>query len=184
MGLDMYLSRKTYVKNWDHMKPEQLHKITISKGGKAVRNIKRERISYIEEQVMYWRKANAIHAWFVANVQNDVDDCGEYYVTDDNLKDLLEAVTNVLDRVEMIDGDIHTGTTYFAGELTENYEPGKIVSNPQICEDLLPSQSGFFFGGTDYDEWYIQDLKETKEELTKLLKEDNTNATFYYQSSW
>ena len=28
------------------------------------------------EEVGYWRKANAIHGWFVRNVQNGKDDCG------------------------------------------------------------------------------------------------------------
>jgi len=184
MGLDMYLTKRTYVKNWDHMKKEDLHKITISQGGKAVRHIKRERISYIIEQVMYWRKANAIHLWFVKNVQNEVDDCGEYYVDDENLEDLLAIVTEVLDKVEMIAGELHAGTSYSKGQKTENYEPGMIVANPQVCEDLLPTASGFFFGGTDYDEWYINDLKETKETITKLLKEDAKRSDFFYQSSW
>ena len=35
MGLDMYLSKKTYVQNWDFHKPEEKHTISIKKGGKA-----------------------------------------------------------------------------------------------------------------------------------------------------
>ena len=61
MGLDMYLYKKSYVKNWQHMKPESLHKITIKKGGKVRKDIKTDRITYIIEEVAYWRKANAIH---------------------------------------------------------------------------------------------------------------------------
>jgi hypothetical protein len=44
MGLDMTLSKKTYVKNWDHMNPEELHQVEVRKNGKAVKHIKSERI--------------------------------------------------------------------------------------------------------------------------------------------
>jgi hypothetical protein len=27
------------------------------------------------EDIMYWRKVNAVHAWFVENIQDGVDDC-------------------------------------------------------------------------------------------------------------
>ena len=60
MGLDMYLHKKTYVKNWDHMKPEELHEITVKKGGKVRKDIKPDRINEVVEEVAYWRKANAI----------------------------------------------------------------------------------------------------------------------------
>ena len=50
----------------------------------------------IFEQVGYWRKANAIHSWFVAEVQNDVDDCGTYIVSREQLEDLKWACEVVL----------------------------------------------------------------------------------------
>lgn len=181
MGLDMYLTKKTYVKNWDHMKPEQLTNITVE-GGRGA-NIQTERISEIVESVGYWRKANAIHIWFVENCQNGVDECQESYVGRDNLQELLRTVNEVLDNVKMGKGDVHTGTTYQAGTRTENYEEGKIVLNPDVCDELLPTSSGFFFGSTDYDEWYIKDLELTKQICEDALKEDD-GGDFYYQSSW
>ena len=69
MGLDMYLSKRTYVKNWDFMKPEELHEVLVTKNGVEV-GIKPQRVSEIVEEVGYWRKANAIHDWFVKNVQD------------------------------------------------------------------------------------------------------------------
>ncbi len=85
MGLDMYLTKKTYVKNWDHHKPEYRHEITIKQGGKIRDDIKPERICYIEEEVAQWRKANSIHKWFVDNVQNGKDDCRDYYVSHEQI---------------------------------------------------------------------------------------------------
>jgi hypothetical protein len=33
MGLDMYLTKKHYVQNWEFKKPEEQYEITIKKGG-------------------------------------------------------------------------------------------------------------------------------------------------------
>ena len=50
---------------------------------------------------------------------------------------------------------------------------------------LLPPQAGFFFGGTDIDEGYWLDIKDTIEQLTRLVNmPDFDNLSFYYQSSW
>lgn len=38
---------------------------------------------------IYWRKANAIHIWFVENVQNSEDDCNKYEVSKEQIKALL-----------------------------------------------------------------------------------------------
>jgi hypothetical protein len=168
MGLDMYLHRKVYVKNWNYQEHE--NKVTVKhkkdkddtlkvhpmfKGRKAT-------VSEVIEEVMYWRKANAIHQWFVNNVQNGEDDCGDYYVELEQLEELLEYVKEVLKD--------HSKAT-----------------------DLLPTQSGFFFGGTDYDEWYFQDLENTKEALETIITDhknavengmNSYDATYEYSSSW
>lgn len=51
--------------------------------------------------------------------------------------------------------------------------------------ELLPPASGFFFGSTDVDEWYWNDLKYTKRELKNLLnKTEGDSVDFIYQASW
>jgi hypothetical protein len=47
-------------------------------------------------EVGYWIKANAIHGWFVRNVQNGVDNCSPYLVTKDKMRNLLMACELVL----------------------------------------------------------------------------------------
>lgn len=81
MGLDMYLSKKTYVKNWDHMKPERMTQVTVIRDGKPIPHIKPERIEYVIEGMAYWRKANHIHKWFV-------DHCGGGERDQDVVEDL------------------------------------------------------------------------------------------------
>lgn len=93
----MYLSKRTYVKNWEHNGPDRQNKITVKTGDKYNASIKTNRISDIIEEVMYWRKANAIHAWFVENVQEGVDDCKEYWVGVDKLKELIDLCSKVVE---------------------------------------------------------------------------------------
>jgi Asp-tRNA(Asn)/Glu-tRNA(Gln) amidotransferase B subunit len=144
MGLDMYLSKKTYVKQWEH-KGEDNFNVEVTQKGEPVQHIKRERISYVVEEVGYWRKANQIHNWLVQNVQEGEDDCGEYDVHEEQLEELLELCK-------------------------------KVLANNELAKELLPSQSGFFFGGT------------TIEIIETLLSERNEDGyldgSIYYQSSW
>lgn len=61
-----------------------------------------------------------------------------------------------------------------------------VLADTTQASVLLPSASGFFFGNTDYDEWYFQDVENTVKFLDELLAEkDNLkNWDFYYRSSW
>lgn len=151
MGLDMYLTRKKYVKNWEHTPKKQRHIIKVSKNGN---NIDTSKIMTIEFEEMYWRKANAIHNWFVENVQENIDNCAEYYVSSKQLEALLDDI---------------------------NYS----LKNKDHAEEVLPTREGFFFGGTDYDEYYWQELEKTSETLQKLLDDKSIESDdFYYSSSW
>jgi hypothetical protein len=50
---------------------------------------------------------------------------------------------------------------------------------------LLLPQGGFFFGSTDIDEWYWNDLKSTISQLERILAlPEFDNLSFYYNSSW
>ena len=47
----------------------------------------------VSVNVAYWRKSNQIHNWFVINVQRGEDDCGEYYVSREKIKELVNTCT-------------------------------------------------------------------------------------------
>jgi hypothetical protein len=165
MGLDMYLHAKKYVEkiNWQALQnndelsydsPEAVfplwNNIVETAGMKDVA-VDIYGV-HVEVTCAYWRKANQIHKWFVDNVQGGEDNCGEYYVSHEKLKDLLDLVNRAL-----------------------------VERNP----NLLPPQEGFFFGGTDIDEWYWQDLKNTKAKLDRVFAlPEMSKLSFYYTSSW
>ncbi len=184
----MYLHKKTYVKNWEHMTPEQKHAITITRGGKPT-GIKPERINEISEEVGYWRKANHIHAWIVEHIQDGQDDCKEYEFSSEKMEELLTICKKVLDASKLVAGKIANGKEY--DSVTKTWTPvlvdGRYIEDASVAKELLPTQSGFFFGSEDYDEYYLQDVKDTieiLEPLVKELKEGDYTGTVYYQSSW
>ena len=54
-----------------------------------------------------------------------------------------------------------------------------------IAHNLLPTCDGFFFGSTDYDEWYIKDLKATVKALKPIVTHPELYpGPFIYQASW
>jgi len=68
--------------------------------------------------------------------------------------------------------------------LKEVYLNDGIVQGKPL-EEILPTASGFFFGGTEFNEWYFQDIEETIEIISKVLKEtDFKTQTIFYRSSW
>jgi len=149
MGLDMYLNKRTYVQYWEHNGDDN-YEVKVTKKNEPT-NINPKKVKYIIEEAGYWRKANQIHRWFVENVQDGVDNCGDYYVERNQLQALLDLC--------------------------------KIVQKDHSkAEELLPSASGFFFGGTDYDEWYYNDIENTISILEDALEDEN--GEYYYTSSW
>lgn len=74
----------------------------------------------VEEKVAYWRKENAIHNWFVNHVQNGVDDCGYYKVTENDIEELLKMVTVILLDRSKADEILPTVGGFFFGDT--NYD--------------------------------------------------------------
>ena len=184
MGLDMYLAKKSYVKRWDHDAPEQKYSVLVKKGDKVDDSIKPERISYVIEEVAYWRKANQIHQWFVENVQDGKDDCGDYHVSKEQLQSLVDLCKLVLAASRLVDGKVKNGERWENGAWTPIMEDGKTIEDATSAALLLPTKSGFFFGSTDYDQYYYDDLKSTVEMLEPELATAEKWADYEYHSSW
>ena len=162
MGLDMYLERRIYLGGkWD-----KDIKVMVFKGNKPL-GLDLSNVEYVTESCGYWRKANAIHRWFVTNVQDGNDDCGTHYVSDEKLLALLELCNKVL--------------AYKDKVLEEKDEKAL-----QQVQELLPTQGGFFFGGLGYDAYYFDCVADTISIITEVLKENtkSNKSSIYYSSSW
>lgn len=138
MGLDMYLYKKHYVKNWDYMSDNEKHTISIKKGKKKLDHIKPDRVCSVVEEVMYWRKFNALHKWFVDNVQEGVDDCKECFVDESDLKMLLETLTYVYENKDSAETILPTSQGFFFGsDDIDEYYWEEVKSTIIQLKDLL-----------------------------------------------
>jgi hypothetical protein len=59
----------------------------------------------------------------------------------------------------------------------------EVKNDPSKADELLPTRSGFFFGSTDYDEWYFNDIDSTIQILEEALNDKDADS-FEYSSSW
>ena len=59
----------------------------------------------------------------------------------------------------------------------------EVLAKPGRAADLLPTASGFFFGNTDYNNYYLDDLRATVAIVDRALALPQ-NWDFEYQSSW
>lgn len=136
-------------------------------------------------EIAYWRKANEIHNYFVEYVQHGVDDCGTYDVSKKQLEDLLYKCKEV-ERIAVLEkSKVVNGYTFENGKEIPMYEDGEVIANAEEVAAILPTQGGFFFGSTDYDKYYMEDIKYTIDILEKILEEtDFDTEAVCYHSSW
>ena len=60
----------------------------------------------------------------------------------------------------------------------------RVLADHSLANELLPTQSGFFFGGTDYDEMYFDDVKDCLKQMKKYRKLLNEWVTGFVIFSW
>jgi hypothetical protein len=189
MGLDMYLYKKTYVKNWEHNGPEKQHSFEVKLGGVIRPDIKPERISYITEEVGYWRKFNVLHGWFVENCGRVWIMEGYWYVEPEKMKELLETLQKVQ---ELLNGS-ELVTKVVSGWDGKDYEVLR-YDNVDEVEKIFSPTEGFFFGSNEIDIYFKEEVDRTVVLIEELLGEDKMTlegsavtgiypGDFYYQAS-
>jgi len=151
MGLDMYLTARKFVSNYNDDAKTLSTKLMQHFPELAAD----QSIQEVTVRVGYWRKANAVHKWFVDHCQEGKDDCGNYWVSRDHLNELRALCRQVLDF-------------------------------RHLAVDNLPTAGGFFFGGTDYDEYYFRDVENTVKIIDSALKllDSEKGWDIEYSSSW
>jgi len=138
MGLDMYLTRHTYTKNWDYTPEDKKLEISIKQNGKEFGIIDPRKITYIIEEVGYWRKANQIHRFFVERCQDGVDDCKEYYVPIETLEELFGLCKRVLKNPSKAEELLPVQEGFFFGSTAyDSYYFENIKYTINVIESIL-----------------------------------------------
>lgn len=56
--------------------------------------------------------------------------------------------------------------------------------NVEYAQSVLPTQGGFFFGSTDYDDWYWHDVKDCLTKIKRLYKSMGEDDFVLWDFSW
>lgn len=169
MGLDMYLYiRKTeYCSKYFKDEGSDL-KLELPKDvSRFFPNLTDLSISRaIDYKVGYWRKANAIHSWFLENCaakdpfDNPIDDCRPIEIPLEKLEELLNTCKEVL-------------------------------KHQSLAKKLLPTEDGFFFGSTEYDKYYFNNIEDTIDIIEPVIDFMNHMSeikdytwSIIYEASW
>ena len=203
MGLDMYLYRRVRKFRRDDG--------TMSSDYSDLKFDKYDRSNavVITECAAYWLKANMVHKWFVDNVQDGKDDCGEYHVSKEQILELRDLCMGV---VKALDGQEIRVPKRLVKEFTENCSGngatcGQMVvvvdsdnldginlsgyhvlteAQKNLVRKILPTQNGFFFGNTKYNGCYLMKVVNTIKKIDVLLEEDKDrkDVKYVYRASW
>lgn len=171
MGLDMYLEEEIYI-GGEYNHRNVTGTIDLYINNEPVKITPTE-ISTIIKQAAYWRKANAIHNWFVQEIQDGVDECQRSYVSKEKLTELVTLCKESLEIIQ--------NTTNYETTIETDWQGNKFEYTIYNVNLPLTPVSGFFFGSTKVDTWFVKDLEYTIEALTPLL---DSNNSIYYQASW
>ncbi len=157
MGLDMYLTARKYFPGYQHN--ENAEKVKFNEianaAGFSIKAGEQGATSLtVEVKIGYWRKANAIHKWFVDNVQNGEDECQHSYVSRENLNTLLALCEKVKQNKDLAGRVLHCQSGFFFG--ATDYHDG-------------------YFEDIDNTIKIISNA---------LNNEEYEDCDFYYQSSW
>jgi hypothetical protein len=157
MGLDMYLYADIYVSKEKFAGPRAY--VENPTYNKIIQALDLDPTNLdggfkVQANIGYWRKANAIHMWFVNECAGGIDECQEINVYQDKLVELQKKCKQVLDADDAL-----------------------------VADAVLPTGAGFFFGSLMYDEWYYKDLTYTIELIDKAIALPHTD-NFIYQASW
>ena len=192
MGLDMYLdvTRNVY-RFMDEAKFNELKTAldsVIFKNGFLSADERSDDVLSVGRGVAYWRKANAIHAWFVENVQDGIDECQTSYVPIEALEELERVCGEVVILLDPYFRELHDNSLY-DWDVDGTWEdiPSEVLEK---IEEVLPTQAGFFFGSTAIDLYYYANVKYTYDrvsELRKWIVAERENGSYWevhYRSSW
>lgn len=144
MVLDMYLYAKLYTSRYDKKElNDSLWLLFKDNGLEKIDNITTIELKFEQG---YWRKANSIHRWFVENVQDKKDDCGNYDVSRDDLKNLLDICKKIKDNHELSVELLPTKTGFFFGNVEYDEWYFKYIDNTiEIIERCLKLSEDFTF---------------------------------------
>jgi len=163
MGLDMYfyLNRYDSRSKWDDEKLANDGEVSQVQYPKALKSL---------EDYIYDRNFMSVESKYQVGYFRKFNALHAYIV--DNF-------ANGVDECQEIEID-ETDLQKMLNDLVQ------VDNDHSKAEELLPTRSGFFFGGTEYDDWYFSDVKDAIKMIKLIMEVKANNKEYYlsYRASW
>lgn len=153
MGLDMYLRAECYLSPRLPENVRALHAQVASLIG--ITPCEESPSITVVVNIGYWRKANAIHGYFLRCLKDGADDCRPIAISRDELVELRLLCLRLLASL-----------------------------NVEEAREKLPPQDGFFFGSSEISDSYWADLANTVAILDRALALPHDSTDYSYRASW
>ncbi len=148
MGLDQYLTAEKYYSGYafqDEEKRQQYKDIIIAANGQDVADEDCP-MATVGITLGTWRKASAIHNWFVNTVQQGHDDCGRYLVSREDLKVLHDQCQHVINFPEEANDRLPAKEGLFFGSTNHDLSYlGTLCETVDIIEKALRTDDSWEF---------------------------------------
>jgi hypothetical protein len=130
----------------------------------------------------------------------------EDYLKNPNLKDVIERLKSDINYYYVGEDVYFRKVNFIYGFFSEEINPDTescIVSKSRIedlvdackrvfqnkgdvgyAEEHLPTHAGFFFGSTQYDDWYWEDVEDCYKEMVDVLDQMDEGDVFLWEFSW
>ncbi len=206
MGLDLGLKKVILVDASELLDAAEKYESTERKSHHmSVKQLAKEMSTVIEKDfysakvtvdVAYWRKANQIFEWFNEHASMKGEDDTDFDVTEDEIIALYKLCKYLSETLKLVEGKViverkigrngKEEVTYGVGEVLDE-------ASQKIAQEMLPTQAGFFFGSTEYDKWYLEDVKSTVAQLEPIVKDiearrekggDDWNIYYHFWASY
>lgn len=118
-----------------------IYMLKVKKTANEVESVKDVDLSNAVETA-YFRKVNCLYGYF----EDKMEDERLSFVEEYDVVDIINRAESIIQK---------------AKEKPNDWQ--------EFAEDTLPTCSGFFFGSTDYDEWYLKGLEEIIDKLSSVL---------------
>ena len=60
----------------------------------------------------------------------------------------------------------------------------QVLEDHSLAETLLPTQSGCFFGNTEYNNWYFDDVKKVYDKFSEIAEDFNSDEDMLAMVCW
>jgi hypothetical protein len=158
MGLDMYLHVRKYVSGYSWKEEEQKKEYSQIIEASGLTKFASDHTSSIQVEVV------AIY-WRKVNAVHN------WFVELSGAEDNCQEIPVSRDHLKEL-----------------RHSCSEVLLDNSKADKLLPPSAGFFFGSTEIDEYYIEDIQRTYDELNRVIglceSDPESEYDFYYQASW